>query len=412
MKLGRRIAAFCFLTALTVFAVCTLSPTSLLQGDVAVRSVDVQTMQDVVVEQQSNSTGICLTPACIHDLATHFARPFAPRLNQTWCLLEPESEAHGKKGIILVKVPKAGSSTAAGAVMRVGHRLGCKIVHWEHHDNTDYADAERDNSFLLAPLRDPAERALSRLWFSELSRHSHSLEEDHLGPHMIEWLQTRTSYQHGTVSDGQGGFQIRYASLHEIDEWSAWRPEQPHVVYNVSSIIEHVRKITERYDLLLLSERMDESLVILSFLMGLEVSDILVVPSKHSGQNWYYSRSKNECWPMVKGKTPAIVYAYLSSDEWRAANYGDYLLHSLVNQSLDLTIDSIGRERFDASMLEYQRLKKSVLEVCSDRVHYPCSNEGEPQTDLSELDCYNKWHDDGCGYPCVDAVIEQEGQRL
>lgn len=400
----QRVTAWCLLVALTVFIFCTtLSADPPNKHEIELRTVHAKSQKD---DDGGRHESVCLTPACVSDEASMLARAFPFRLDRTWC--NREDGQSGYRGIILAKVPKTGSSTVAGVTMRIGHRLGCENVHWDHRRNTAYANTERWNSFLFAPVRDPGSRAISRIWFTELSRHTYEGSDDALGVDMIGWLKNRTHHQFGLISPGQGGFQLQYASLHEIDKWSAWRPDQPTKVRHASHIINNVRSIVERYDMLLLSERMDESLVVMSILMGLQVGDVLVVPSKQSGQNWVYSRVENACYPILKGATPAIVYEYLSSDEWRAANYGDLVLHAAANKSLDLTINAIGRDPFDAAMLEYQRLKKSVLGQCSDRVQYPCSDEGVPQTHLSELDCYSKWHDEGCGYRCVDAILEQD----
>ena len=79
---------------------------------------------------------------------------------------------------------------------------------------------------------------------------------------------------------------------------------------------------------------------------------------------------------------------HLSSDEWYAKQYGDYLLHETVNQSLDLTIESLGREKFKEAMQKFQTLKKQANNECADYAHFPCSATGKPQPRLAEASCY------------------------
>jgi hypothetical protein len=46
--------------------------------------------------------------------------------------------------------------------------------------------------------------------------------------------------------------------------------------------------------------------------------------------------------PPVKSFASPAVQEFLDSDEWRAMNYGDFLLHEAANQSLDRTIERLG----------------------------------------------------------------------
>lgn len=179
--------------------------------------------------------------------------------------------------------------------------------------------------------------------------------------------------------------------------------------------------LVQDYDLILVAERMDESVVALALLLDLSVQDVLVLSSKNSTQHsvYYYNEedrwSDDEPWcvrlvPHVT--TTSVVQAYLDSDEWRAKNYGDYLLHAAASKALDRTIDeTIGRDRFEASLQEFQRLQAEIQAECEVQP-MPCSAQGIPQIDRSSSNCYVPTKNFGCGYPCVDAVLARDNNHL
>jgi hypothetical protein len=76
----------------------------------------------------------------------------------------------------------------------------------------------------------------------------------------------------------------------------------------------------------------------------------------------------------------------LESDEWRAKNYGDYLLHAAAIKSLGFTIDQvIGRSVFEKALQEYRQWKQEVSKECHYglEVFLPCSPSGEAQVELA-----------------------------
>jgi len=149
---------------------------------------------------------------------------------------------------------------------------------------------------------------------------------------------------------------------------------------------------------------LDESLVVLQLLLGLDPTDIVYVPSKQSGgYSYVYGPEKFKgCHKLRKRKTlPHEVQKYLSSPEWYATNYQDFLLYKAVNQSLDMTIENLGRNRFDRALEKYQTMMKQAKEECESEALFPCSVDGQPQ--LKRTNCYNR--DWGCAYECLDRLF-------
>jgi len=358
----------------------------------------------------------CLTVQCIQRVAAGLARAFPLRHDRsTWCQSVPQKERF--MGILLTKVPKAASSTLAGVALRIAQRHGCANLHWRHRLASEYGAAaaaattsayDPRQSFLFTTIRDPAARAISTLFFHVVSRTTNSKVATS-DAFLLRELQTSTQSHYGAVSKGQGGFQLRYTSLRSIEEDSAWRADSPEVVIDAAAVVENVRQVVETYDFLLVPERMDESLVALALILGIDVGDVLVTASKVAGSRYHLLHSKKnefQCVPTVKSFVSDAVKAFFASDQWRAMNYGDYLLHEVAKQSLDLTVQQLGRDRFQAALSRYQHLRSLEQERCASSVAFPCSEDGVPQTEIAARNCYLRFYDFGCGYPCIDALVD------
>jgi hypothetical protein len=140
----------------------------------------------------------------------------------------------------------------------------------------------------------------------------------------------------------------------------------------------------------------------MALLLDIDAGDVLVTSSKVGG-SFFYDPPLNRCVSLTKSFTSPAVQAYLDSDDWKAQNYGDYLLHAAANKSLDLTIERIGAERFQAALQRYTKLQQLEKQVCSKHVQFPCSKAGRPQLKRARRECYER--DFGCGYNCIDNML-------
>jgi hypothetical protein len=245
------------------------------------------------------------------------------------------------QGIILVKVPKAASSTMAAVVLRIANRNHCsmKFVHWVHrHAYKDYAQRDPTRSLVILSVRNPAEQVMSHLFWSDVT-----LRETPLGYVTDTWMMRRLNNFGtflGTFRSGQGGFTTQFAALEEVPEFSAWSPETGDVV-DPDQIVSRIQEIVDRYDFIAVVERMDESLVALALLLGLDVGDMLVTSSKvsapaniegtatnkdSSALSYVYHETKGKCVPMVERFAYPLVQEYLRSDEFRSQTYGESCL--------------------------------------------------------------------------------------
>jgi hypothetical protein len=253
-------------------------------------------------------------------------------------------------------------------------------------------------SFLWASVRDPASRAISRVGYTLSERRPHELQNESV----ILKALTDPDLHYGTVSEGRGGFQLQYSMLTIIDEYSAWNSSNPTSIIDPSMIKKHVAQVVDRYDFLAVAERLDESLVALQLLLGLETYDILHFATKmdYERKSVRYKKKTFQCVKLQRVNVTGQVGDFLESTEWFARNYGDYLLYTAANQSLDKTILGLGRPKFDAALAHYRSLQKQAHDVCSPQVFFPCSSNGTDQYHLSKHNCYVM--EEGCGYPCFD----------
>jgi len=343
-------------------------------------------------------------------------------MDRAWCInqenltVSSESafvDSEGRyRGILLVKNPKAASSTSAGVAIRISRRFNCQAIQWQHRMAYLYSNRSTVNgaSFMFSTIRDPGARAVSSVFFHLISRSNNEPTDDII----LNYLRTRTDKHYGSRSNGQGGFQLRYLAMEEIPEFSAWNGTiDPTRVLNPHQVYQNVQHTINEYDFILVTERMDESLVCLALLLGIDVGSVIVTSSKVAGKNYHLGKPAGKpliCVPTVRSFVSPAVHSYLQSDEWRAANFGDYLLYQAANASLDYTIENvIGRESFESTFSEYKRLKSLEAKECAPHVKFPCTNDGEPQPAVAKTNCYLRMYDFGCGYPCLDQLLEKEG---
>jgi hypothetical protein len=156
---------------------------------------------------------------------------------------------------------------------------------------------------------------------------------------------------------------------------------------------------------------MEESLAVMVLLWGLQPQDVVVLSSKRSGgyDDGGFNRT---CKTIPKAPaqsswtTPLQEYFATRHPLWNA----DTLLYHVVNASLELTMDALGRERVQAMAQTIRRMQQVAHEACLERAFFPCSANGTFQPELAETSCYVQ--DAGCGHKCVDRVLQQQTNTI
>jgi hypothetical protein len=167
--------------------------------------------------------------------------------------------------------------------------------------------------------------------------------------------------------------------------------------------------IINQYDFLLIAERMEESAVVLALLTGLDVSDVLVRPSKVAGHN---TRNSKGCFAYSNASATAMspaVANFTRSKEWLYMNYADEVLYRAANYSLDLTIARLGMARFQTALREYQALQKQVYETCPEPPGCTPGADDARVGQVTDEGCYLQ--DFGCGYQCIDDIVNLNKQK-
>jgi hypothetical protein len=352
-------------------------------------------------------------------------------------------------GLLYVKVPKAASSTMAGITLRIAHRHGrhrtitkftnvtnttgatttstivpCQ-AQLSHGDPILYKRRKKDTSFLFATIRDPAQRALSDVFYRRSNQLKSPYEEDEILKTLQEgdFLESsRLKKKFSVMSHNNeekekidnDKFEINQNNVINNKASTIWsQPPQGYQLsymamtmknrHNSSSSVtkQQVATIMQQYDFILLVERMGESLVVLQFLLNLTVDDVLHLNSKAAG-DFSLLVGKKTCRKLHPPVITSTMATYLSSSKWHQKHYGDYLLHAAVHASLDRTIQDIGSLRFDTALQIFRQRMALAQEKCSNQAMFPCSSTGKLQLGKSTSNCYE--FDWGCGYPCLDAL--------
>eukprot|EP00540_Astrosyne_radiata_P022775 CAMPEP_0116844032 /NCGR_PEP_ID=MMETSP0418-20121206/12437_1 /TAXON_ID=1158023 /ORGANISM="Astrosyne radiata, Strain 13vi08-1A" /LENGTH=230 /DNA_ID=CAMNT_0004474889 /DNA_START=1 /DNA_END=693 /DNA_ORIENTATION=- len=165
---------------------------------------------------------------------------------------------------------------------------------------------------------------------------------------------------------------------------------------NVTKI---VQDILDEYNFIAITERMDESLVVMKMLLGLDFQDILYMSAKKHGS--FTSGEGQRCIYIIPSFLTDGMKEFFASEYWKAYMAADNLLYDAARKSLDNTIESLGRSEVEAQVKFFKKAQKLVSEKCADRTIYRCNDKGE-FVGIKNSTCY-MW-DIGCGYECLNEI--------
>ena len=340
------------------------------------------------------------------------SRTFSPWSYDTfsWCGKPEEYDKKTPAGLLFVKLQKAASSTIAGVTLRIARNVGmmkngnsCASV-VKHTKANAYHNRDRKRSFMFSSVRDPTQRALSYIFYISSNRGLNTDDANVI--RMLKHKNQAPAWTNEKVK-WDSGYQVGYLHTGPHPDHVLWNSTRPDRVTDLPIMQSRIHDILEQYDFLLVVDRLDESLVALQLLLDLDPSDLLYVFGSKKSGSW--AATKQTCHKLIPKTISPAVKAYLESPEWLARNYGDYLLYHAANQSLDATIEKLGRARFDEALKTYQALLWRAQSMCESEVVFPCSQDGKEQFEKSSKSCYaNDW---GCGYPCLDKNFPR-GQNI
>ena len=317
------------------------------------------------------------------------------------------SRSATKEGILFVKEMKTGSSTLSGVVLRIARNIAerrnqnfmCNS-RFDHFPATamEYIDRDPQKSFLFTILRNPQKRITSQFFHFSVSRLK--LEpSDTVFQKFVEKSPHLHDYYLKDLGLGSGEAQAhkKIVSKHKPTMLESDRLQELR--------LKMANGIMQGYDFIGITERMDESLVVLMMILRLKVSDILYIKAKSSG-GFDDGAFNQTCIYIVPSFTSPGMKKFFQSPDFFNRTEGDWMLYRAAEKSLDMTIDRLGREQFERHLLEFQAAQKVANNKCSQGIRYPCSVNGvrapyRRQSDPS-TDCL--WLDSGCGYECLDRL--------
>ena len=211
--------------------------------------------------------------------------------------------------------------------------------------------------------------------------------------------------------------------------------------YRTDLYYQSIQDLLDSYDFIGVFERWDESLAVLQLLLGLDTADMMYLPrpkaaaaaaaaaavvpsseisdnnigseqkqqqqvasvdSPFASQTDYYEYWNRQCRPIPTATVYLDMKQWFYSDEFEAYTEADVLVYKAVNKSLDLTIDSLGRDKVEKAVRDLQKANRLAQQQCKN-VRLPCSSDGLVE---KETDCLIPDMGVGCGYKCLDQVAK------
>ena len=185
-------------------------------------------------------------------------------------------------GLLFVKPAKAGSTTAASVTLRIASRLATKRRQSQNNRNQNnpsspllcknrvqhaytykmgYDRRDRKKSVLWSVLRDPTSRAISQFFHFHVSRQGKNATDEAFQKYLEDLDRDRP----------MKNFLLSYLSF------SGFHPDADPIdgFGKDTDPIAEINRILQDYDFIGVSERMDESVVALQMILGLETADVL-----------------------------------------------------------------------------------------------------------------------------------------
>ena len=314
-------------------------------------------------------------------------------------------------GFLYLKPFKTGSSTCSGINLRIARNVASRqlfdkigasaINNNETHSSfcqarfshgpqpypaaSLFANRTAEESFLWTVLREPTKRAISEFFHFQVSRNQRDPTDENLRNFLLEGVRNNNNNK-------RQDYYLRSLHTHK------------HFNRNLHDPVQAANDILKQYDFIGITERMDESAVVLVMLLKLPLADALYLSAKKRGGFDAGGGSNNQCTFIVPSFVTPGMQETLDSQEWQNQMKYDRLLYLAANRSLDLTIARLGRKNFEKNLAHFQKARKVIQEKCLPVAAFPCNKQGK-KVPPNETDCL--WKDSGCGTTCLDKVATE-----
>jgi hypothetical protein len=322
------------------------------------------------------------------------------------------SRSDTKEGLLYIKEMKTGSTTLSGVTARIArnvaqrHRRSSSLSSTNTTTTIVVPNTVKENelactsrfvhlrarrlkhrnrtaSFLWSVVREPTARLVSKFFHFNVGREGVAA--------------TLKAFQKFVQDNEVYDYAYYFKSLSLRQKLNPFRTE----FYDT-----FLQEILDGYDFLGVSERMDESLVVLQLLLGLETQDLLHVSTKTSGTYDYFPQAQ-KCIYMAPAQITFEMKQWFYTDDFEYYVAPDILVYQAVNQSLDATIETLGRDRVHRGVKQLLWAQSMAREQCAaSTIKFPCTAQGQRQ---EQNDCLQQ--DVACGYKCLDQVGAQLAEK-
>jgi hypothetical protein len=269
--------------------------------------------------------------------------------------------------------------------------------------NRSYAD-----SYLWTIIREPTSRHVSFFWFWGVSaNHKNTSDESFqefllgqvpdyyftfLSPrfNLTRWRTKRIDP--GKSLDGVGDGSTKTSSRTGYNSTMTLQDQLDEAAY-----------VLNEYDYIGITERLDESLVVLGMLLNVPLGDLLYYSAKASDNFYIDPETKNKCIVIQRSVVSPGMKEFFVTQEWKDRVYSDAILYRAAERSLDRTIDVLGRDEVEERVRRLRDAQELVVKRCRGKIKMECEVEGNPPN--KEFDCLH--HDMGCGMTCLDQVATE-----
>jgi hypothetical protein len=170
-----------------------------------------------------------------------------------------------------------------------------------------------------------------------------------------------------------------------------------------------VSTATDEYDFIAVTERMDESLVVWKLLLNLDFYDIMYIKARSSGTFSNGDAAKGRpCVYLVPSFLTPGMQEFFESKEWKDSNAMDILLYQAAYQSLDNTVEALGKERVQKELALFYEAQALASAFCEGKVRGFCT-PGGTLIPPGKRTCV-VWGE-GCDFDCLQDFWKQEGLK-
>ncbi|CAB9503582.1 expressed unknown protein [Seminavis robusta] len=344
-----------------------------------------------------------------------------------WWMPPKQGADKPKEGFFFLKTEKTASSTSAGVHLRIAHNMAARkvgkssppiatpmcLVQFSHSNalQMGYAERIKKKSFLWTVVREPSQRMISHFFHFGVTRLNWEPTARNFKRWLLEPNNMADNYYLRKLRVTKPNISVQNSTQEQHQHQQQQQSESSHhneILVADTLVAQSWQALIDEYDFIAVTERMEESIVALQMILGLSTADVMYLSAKENG-GYEGGGWNNTCLRIHRRNVTPGMEAFLGSPLWESYVKWDRLFYEAVNQSLDKTIQALGRKAFERNLQRFKQAQDVAHKQCRGKVRFPCSTarDGLPPLRMGESDCL--WNDSACGMSCIDDVANQLG---